>query len=73
MYDPKEVLNESGYRDLQRHVGNMEEALFFFLNNSDDLHISATDGGWQLETLLKMQKLLPLLLKGDGEKVDDDG
>ena len=71
MYNPKEVLTESGYQKHYVNVCNIEYALFEILNNADDLHIGALDDE-QLETLYKMQELIDsgLLLTGDGETDD---
>lgn len=72
MRDPKEVYTESGYRDHIRRLENIEEQLFFILNDADDLHINDED----LEVLYAFQRLIEgdtaILKTGDGEKMDDD-
>ncbi len=71
MYDPKDILTEDGYDDYKAHLKNIENGLFYILNNVDDFHIGALDGK-QLDKLYEMtglwEELLPLLKKGDGEK-----
>jgi len=37
MYDPKEILTESGYRKFLMHIENIREAMFFLQNHADDL------------------------------------
>ena len=70
MYDPKEILNESGYEEYKAHLVNIKNGIFFISNNIDDLHIGALDQSqlddwYTIENLF--EKLLPTLKKGDGE------
>jgi hypothetical protein len=75
MFDPKEILTESGYDEYRAHLSNIEKGLFFISNYVDDLHIGALDQS-QLDDLYTMEnlfeKLLSVLKKGDGEKREEE-
>lgn len=74
MYNPKDILTEDGFKRLERHVGNIEEGLFFIMNHASDLHIGCLDEK-QIEALHEVYRMTsgfqPLLLTGDGETDDE--
>ena len=69
MRDPKVVLTESGMKDLEGHLWNLEQALDFIMSHADDFHIGMKDPR-QSEILYEMQELIPTLRTGDGETND---
>jgi hypothetical protein len=76
MYDPAKVFTAHGYEEYKVHLFNLKAALFFILNNADDLHIEATEDGRgteAMDVMYKMKKIAEsdFMLKGDGE-VDED-
>lgn len=73
MYKPQDVFTETGLREYQVHLHLIEQALFFILNNADDLHIGCKEGDNSLEVLYAMQSLLESkhLHAGDGEVNED--
>lgn len=77
MRDPAKVFTKSGLLSHQAAVHNLGEALFHFINNDDDLHISASEEGDQLMELIhKLHSKLEsgaenFLLNGDGETDED--
>ena len=67
MFDPKTVLTEEGVDELNVHIHNMKEAIFFLTNNADDLHIGHIDDR-QISLLYELEKMLPTYKQGDGEQ-----
>lgn len=74
MYDPKDVLTESGLEQHRVHIFNMKQAIFWLINNADDLHIGTSHKGDRaLDVIYNMKGLLDseLLQKGDGEEIEE--
>ncbi len=71
MYDPKDVCSRSGLEAHLGHIFNLKQAIFYFTNSADDLHIGALDDK-PLDTLFRMQNLLDsgVLETGDGEEFE---
>ena len=74
MYDPKNVFTSDGLKQHMVHLFNMEQAIFWLLNNADDLHIeTSSDTLTVMDVLHAMESLLEskFLLTGDGETEED--
>ena len=72
MRDPKEVLTESGYREYQAHLHNIEAGLFYLINHADDLWLQSI-GDERLQALYEVHQMMELriLEKGPFESADD--
>jgi len=70
MYNPKDVLTEEGLEEHKGHLFNMKQAVFWLLNNDDDLHLPTV----ALEVIHKLGGILDdkVLENGDGETEEDD-
>lgn len=68
MRNPKEVLTREGYREHVTHLHNLENALFYFRNNADDLHFGATA---ETERIAGLMYELEDLLDEHGDILED--
>lgn len=66
MYDPKEILTESGYRKFLMHIENIREAMFFLQNHADDLGYEGLDDE-DYYKIFRMDDLLNKLENGPFE------
>ena len=70
MYNPKDEFTAEQLEEHKAHLFNMKQAVFWLLNNDDDLHLPTVE----LETIHKLGRILDdkVLENGDGETREDD-